>query len=79
MNEILKAKIRSALETGWQFLPDLSNGTVSMVLDRNEPVVLLQIVAPNWATADFTTALADFINSAAEPVEEEAVEASEEE
>jgi hypothetical protein len=45
MNEILKAKIRSALETGWQFLPDLSNGTVSMVLDRNEPVVLLQIVA----------------------------------
>jgi hypothetical protein len=54
-------------------LPDLSNGTVSMVLDRNEPVVLLQIVASNWATADFTTALADFINSAAEPVE--AVEA----
>ena len=69
MNETLKAKIRSALETGWRFLPDLSNGTVSMHHPEAEPIVLLQVVPRNWATADFTTALADFLNSAAEPVE----------
>ena len=57
----------------------IDNGTVSMVHEGAEPIPLVQIVASNWATADFTTALADFINSAAEPVEAEAVEASEEE
>ncbi len=68
MNETLRTKIRSALDNGWRFVPDAANGTVSMVHEGNEPVVLLQIVPPNWATIDFAVALSDFLNSAAEPV-----------
>ena len=45
MNEKLQAKIQSALATGWEFVPDLSNGSVTMHHPDCSPVPLVQDVA----------------------------------
>jgi hypothetical protein len=45
MNETLKTKIRSALDVGWEFMPDLTNGSVIMHHPDCSPVPLVQDVA----------------------------------